>query len=114
MAIQKKKTSIDEVSTEINLKELLGGASKDRDVREAFFQVALDRMESRLDEGRDVGGKLFAKYSKEYKDSLAFAAFGKNNTVNLQLTGDMRSSVQIIDQDTNRRHSSKARVVWLD
>ena len=102
MAIQKKKTTKDEVSTEINLKELLGGVSRDRDVREAFFQVALDRMESRLDEGRDVNDRLFSKYSKEYKDSLAFAAFGKDNTVDMRLTGDMRAAVRIIEQNESR------------
>lgn len=102
MAIQKKKTTKDEVSTEINLKELLGGISSDRDIREAFFQVALDRMEQRLDEGRDVNERLFPKYSKEYKDSLAFAAFGKDSTVDMRLTGDMRAAVKIISQDGSK------------
>ena len=102
MALQKKKLSQDEVSTEIDLKQILGSVSRDRDVREAFFQVALDRMEERLDEGRDVNGKLFAKYSKEYKDSLAFAAFGKDSTVTMQLSGDMRASVSILDQSESK------------
>lgn len=102
MPIQKKKNSLDEVSTDINLKELLGGLSKDRDVREAFFQLAVEKMVDRINTGRDVNGVLFKKYSKEYKDSLAFNAFDKSTTVNMQLSGDMLAAVNIINQDASK------------
>ncbi len=95
MALQTPKLEKDQVSTEIKLAELIGPLSLDKSVREVFLQAALDKMSERLDQGRGVDGKLHA-YSKAYKDSLAFAAFGKSNTVNMQLTGDMVSSVSEI------------------
>lgn len=103
MAIQSKKTSKGEVSTTIDIKGLLGPLANDRDVREAFFQLAVDKMESRLDDGRDVNGKLFVGYSKDYIDSLAFNAFNKRkNDVDMKLTGDMRASVDILDQNSSK------------
>lgn len=103
MAIQSKKTTKNEVSTTIDIKQLLGPLANDRDVRESFFQIAFDRMEARLDDNRDVNGKLFVGYSEEYINSLAFNAFGKSKKdVNMKLTGDMRASVEILDQNSSK------------
>lgn len=98
MAITKTKLSQSSVTVDIDIEKLLGESAKNRDIRETFYQLAFDKMIERLDSGRDVNGKLFSKYSKAYKDSLAFSAFGKSSTVNLQLTGDMINSVQIEKQ----------------
>lgn len=98
MSIVKKKTTEKDVSVEINLEKLLGGQAKNRDIREAFFQVAYDKWLENLDNGIGADGKRLAKYSKSYKDSLAFLAFGKDNTVNMQLTGGMVASVEIQKQ----------------
>lgn len=96
MAIQKKTLKESEVSTEINLKELLGDLSNNESVRDVFFQAALDKMQKRLDSGRGVDGKLTA-YSKTYKDSASFKIFGKSSTVNMQLTGDMLAAINEMD-----------------
>jgi hypothetical protein len=102
VAIQKTNNKLNEVSTEIDVKELLGGLSNDRDVREAFFQLALDKMSERLDKGLDVNGSKMDKYSKEYKESLAYQAFEKTGVVNMQLTGSMLAAVDIIEQNKNK------------
>ena len=101
MALQKPTLKKEEVSTEIDLKSPLGAASKNESIRQVFFEAAFDKMLARLDQGRGVDGKLHA-YSKSYKDSLAFAAFGKSNTVNMQLTGDMVQSVTVLDSSENK------------
>lgn len=102
MKLSKTKLSEDEVSTEINLEKLLGSQSKNREVREAFFQVAYDKLLERLDQGIGADGKKLGKYSKAYMDSLAYAAFGKDSTVNMQLSGDMISSIDIVNQDDKK------------
>jgi len=101
LALQKPTLKKDEVSTEIDLKSLLGASAKNESIRQVFFEAAFDKMLARLDQGRGVDGKLHA-YSKSYKDSLAFAAFGKSNTVNMQLTGDMVQSVTVLDSSETK------------
>lgn len=101
MALQKPTLKKDEVSTEIDLKSLLGESSKNESIRQVFFEAAFDKMLARLDQGRGVDGKLHA-YSKSYKNSLAFAAFGKSNTVNMQLTGDMVQSITVLDSSETK------------
>lgn len=93
MALTKTKLSKDNVSVEINLEPLLGKLAEDRAVRETFFELALERLLERTASGRDVNGNLFPKYSSAYKNSLAFKVFGKDNTPNLELTGDMLGSI---------------------
>lgn len=90
----KRKISESEVSLTINLKEKLGGLAENKEIVDAIGQDIIDVMLRRTqEENRDVNGKLFPKYSKSYKDSLAFKSFGKSNDVNLTLTGDMLSSL---------------------
>jgi hypothetical protein len=98
MAYTKTNLSQSEVTVEIDLEPLLGSRALDQDVRETFFQLALERLLERTASGRDIENKIFPAYSEQYKNSLAFAAFGKGNTPNLELTGDMLTSIQIIDQ----------------
>lgn len=98
MALQTKKVEIGEVSTEIDLKKLLGQSSKNDSIREVFYQAAFDKLIERLDQGRGVDGKLH-RYSKAYMNSLEFHAFGKTKTVNMQLTGDMVHSIKPIDSN---------------
>lgn len=101
MALTKTKLSESEVSVEIDIKKLLGSTAKSKEVRESFYELAYEKMIDRINSGRDVNGKLFSKYSKSYKDSLAFSAFGKSNTVDMQLTGDMINSIQLEKQNDN-------------
>lgn len=84
----KLKLTESEVSQEIDLKQVLGGASEIEPVSEAFSQAVLDHIKERTESGRDVNGNIFAPYSKAYKESLAFKVYGKSKT-NMTLTGDM-------------------------
>jgi hypothetical protein len=102
MALTKQKLSQSDVSVEIDLEQLLGGAAKNSDVRETFFQLAFDKMLERLDAGKGVDGKALPKYSKAYKDSLEYAVYGKDGTVNMQLTGGMVQSVEILSQNSKK------------
>lgn len=91
----KIKLAEDEVSQTIDVKKILGDASGIASVSEAFAQALIDRMVERTQEGRDVNGKLFPKYSNSYAQSLAFKVFGKSKgNVNMTLTGDMLASIE--------------------
>ena len=102
MALSKKKISESEVSVEIDLEKLLGRASKDKGAREVFFQLAFDKLNERLDKGLDANGKKMTAYSRKYKSSLAFEVFEKNNTVNMQLTGDMINDITALDSSKDK------------
>lgn len=91
------KLSEDEVSQSIDLEKYLGkGGASNPAISQAFAQAVIDRIISRTESGRDAFGSQFKGYSKSYKDSLAFKAFGKSSRVNLELTGEMLSSVDIL------------------
>jgi hypothetical protein len=85
----KLKLTESEVSQEIDLEKVLGSVSDVPAVTEAFSQALIDHIKERTESGRDINGKLFAPYSKAYKESLAFSVFGKSNPPNMTLTGDM-------------------------
>lgn len=53
----------------------------------------------RTDQGKDVDGKPFPKYSDAYKNSLDFKIAGKSSKVDLQLSGDMLAALEIIKTD---------------
>lgn len=91
----KIKLTEDEVSQTIDIKKVLGDSSEIDSVSEAFAQALIDKMVERTQEGRDVNGKLFPKYSTSYVNSLPFKVFGKSkNDVNMTLTGDMLASIE--------------------
>lgn len=102
MPIQKRNLSQSEVSIEIDLEKLLGGAANNRIVREVFFQAAFDKMLERLDKGVGADGKNLPKYSKAYKNSLEYYVYGKDGTVNMQLTGGMVNSLEIKKSDNKK------------
>lgn len=101
MPIQKTNLdNKDEVSIDIDLERLLGGAANNREVREVFFQAAFDLMVDKLDNGIGAdGSSLKPAYSKSYKNSLEYEVFGKDGTVNMQLTGGMVQSLNILAQN---------------
>lgn len=99
----KSKLSEGEVSVEIDIESLLGSSAKNQGVRDAFAQMAFDRMFERLDSGVDVDGKKMAGYSQSYINSREFKAYGKEkNKVNMQLTGGMAYSVDILSQSSSK------------
>jgi len=62
--------------------------------REAIAERVIDRIIKRTQDGKDVNGDKFAKYSKAYKQSLEFKIAGKTNKVNLTLTESMLNSIE--------------------
>ena len=65
-------------------------------VKEEFGQRYIDEMIERMDRGIDKDGRAFQRYSRAYKQSEAFQAFGKTNDVNLKLRGSMRASLDVV------------------
>lgn len=58
-----------------------------------------DKIIARTDKGVDSEGQKFAGYSETYVNSLEFKIAGKSkNEVNLQLSGDMLNSIQVIGE----------------
>lgn len=65
MKITKPKYSKGEVSQKFNLKELLGYTPSDKQ-KEMFFNLTVDKIVQRTADGKDIDGKKFTKYSKDY------------------------------------------------
>lgn len=91
-----------DVNVEIDLEKLLGKAAANEAVRETFFQLAFESLMARLDSGEGVKGGNLPRYSKAYKDSLSYEVFGKDGTVNMQLTGDMVNDISIQKQNSKK------------
>ncbi len=72
----------------------------DNDFKREYGKRLIDDIEARLDEGKDKDGEKFTgkagKYSKSYRESEEFKFWDKDKTVNLQLTGQMRSAMDVI------------------
>ena len=68
----------------------------DQGFKREFGKRCIDDIESRLDDGVDKNGKAMKKYSEAYKQSEVFKFWGKDNTVNLKLTGQMRSAIDVV------------------
>jgi hypothetical protein len=54
-------------------------------------------LQDRTRDGQGVGGRSLGTYSANYQRTADFEAAGKDSQVNLTLTGDMLSSIQVID-----------------
>ena len=63
--------------------------------RRDFGKAIIREIKKRTAAGIDADGKAFKGYSKDYKDSQEFKAFGKSSGVNLKLSGDMLSSLTV-------------------
>lgn len=110
MKIPNLKLTEAEVSQTIDLKKLLGvDVSEYPEIKEAIGQAIIDLMVSRTESGKDVSGNNFFQYSKEYKNSLAFKAFGKTNKVNLTQSGDMLAFLDIVENKGNT-----IKIGWAD
>lgn len=98
--VLKSKTA----SLEIDLVELFGAeVPDDSGFRQSVGQRIIDLIRERTAENKDVDGSPFKKYSKEYKESLDFAAYGKSaGDVNLKLTGTMLNELDIIKETKDR------------
>lgn len=104
------------VSARFDLNELLKRTQSDRAVRRAlrpfikrsdikreFGQQVIEEILDRLDQGQGKDGAFTGRagrYSKSYRESPSFQFLkGGQSTVNLKLTGQMRSFLEILGTD---------------
>jgi hypothetical protein len=97
----KLNLSQSEVSQEFDLVEIFG-QEVTPDVALAFGQALIDRMIDRTNSNQKLGGGPFSgkasTYSESYAESLEFKAAGKSiNDVNMELSGGMKSDVDILE-----------------
>lgn len=85
-----------EVSQEIDLEEIAGvDLSGDPSLKEVIGQALIDVIVERSKSGKDIDRTPFKKYPKSYKESDQYAAFGKTSNVNMDLTGNMLSDIDV-------------------
>lgn len=66
--------------------------------RKAIAQDVIDFIVERTENGHDKSGKRFPGYSKSYKESLDFKNAGKTSKVDLTLSGEMLSEIDLLTQ----------------
>lgn len=76
------------------LRAKLRGTLSNRTFRNQFSKAVIERIIERTHSGIDKNGADFKKYSKSYKASDIFMIYGKSSNVNLELTGEMLSSLK--------------------
>ncbi len=105
------KLSESEVSQTIDLKEVFGvSLTGNEALKQVIGQALIDRIIQRTESNKSVTGGQLKKYSKEYIESDDFKAFDKSaGDVNMKLTGDMLSTLDIVDSS-----GSKIKLGWDD
>lgn len=104
----KHKFSESGIYFELDTEKDLGGAIESSAARELIANDLIDAIIKRAEEGYGVnksGGevKLKSPYSKSYADSLEFQAWGKKQgEVNLQLTGAMLNSIEVLESTPDK------------
>ena len=69
------------------------------DERLAIGLEVIDRILERTGRGQDKNNNPFPGYSESYKKSLDFKLAGKSGRVNLELSGEMLNSIEVLDID---------------
>lgn len=65
--------------------------------RREFGRRVIEEIKNRTQRDNiDKDGRTFKKYSKSYKESLAFQVYGKSSTVNLTLSGEMLANMDVV------------------
>lgn len=110
-SVLNQKTSGQDPRLEVNLDEMFGQmVPNSTSFRQRVGQAIIDKIRERAESNIDVKGKPFKKYSKEYTESVGFAAYGKSSgNVNMQQTGDMLGLLDIVDEK-----KSKIVIGWTD
>ena len=87
----------------INLQDEFGlDFSGKKKLREKIGELFIERIRERTAKSKDINGKpLKAPYSKAYKKSKEFKKYGKTNTVNMKLKGNMLDSISTRSKDAN-------------
>lgn len=84
-------SSKNKVELKINLSELFDTKFPDNDaLKQAVGQAVIDKIVERTQDGKDINGKEFVGYSKEYMKLT-----GKDDPPNLTLFGDMLGLLDI-------------------
>jgi phage gpG-like protein len=105
MAVSGMNESEEEVSQTLDLKKLTGkdlssNESLMNEIGQAVIDYTLKRASETLGQGRKA---LHSPYSEEYADSLDFKAAGKSKgKVNMKLSGDMLSTVDLLSVDSSK------------
>lgn len=73
-----------------------------RSQRIELADLVIEHIYERTNSGKDVSGKPFKAYTKEYVNSLTGQIGGKGKKVNLQLSGDMLASMALIKQEKGK------------
>lgn len=79
---------------------ILVPASFDSDQRELAARFIIEKIQENTANGMSSLGKKFAPYTEDYVNSLDFENAGKTRKVNLEATGDMLISIQLISHKT--------------
>jgi hypothetical protein len=74
MAIKNLTESLDEMSQSFNLQEILGYEPTLFQL-EMFGELAIDKIRERTEDGKDVNGRKFAPYSKQYAEQKGVSRF---------------------------------------
>lgn len=96
--------SKEEVSLEIDLDKIDRRLKRNPDVMNAIGQAIIDKMVEKSNNLVDWQGKRFiSPYSDSYEKSAAFKAAGKSkNQVNLELSGEMLDSIDILELNSSK------------
>jgi len=81
--------SLNELSQEINLKDYLGRKPTAKE-KKFFADLAIDTIENRSLDGKNINGKKFKKYSVEYAEFKGVT----RDSVDMFLEGDMLESMK--------------------
>ena len=68
----------------------------DEEQRAIAARLIIDAIQANTSMGKNRYGGTFHSYSPEYKKSLEFKNAGKSSLPNLQLTGDMLASLELV------------------
>jgi hypothetical protein len=69
---------------------------KNQDQQAEIADLIVERIVQRTEQGKNVDGKSFPKYSKAYTESLDFKNSGKSGSVDLTLSGDMLAALTVL------------------
>ena len=64
--------------------------------RQLLGQLIIERIQERSESGRDIDGRRFSRYSRDYVDYLR--EIGADSGLDLTLTGEMLNSIQILSE----------------
>lgn len=101
--VGKLNISQEEISQEIDLGDLGFNIPNNSELKFAIAQSMVNKIVDRTLSNKDAFGSSFAKYSKEYINSLAFQAYDKSaGDVNMKLTGEMLDSIEVASTSGNK------------